>query len=156
MTYIRRQHGKRIRRTGFTFPEIAISAFLIVLLAVFAADIAILIFACSVNDKDCRDVVRAAALQPNVNQAQLFAAASCKNHKTDGFFISPIYLVGGVNYVDFGGNPPVGQTPYVQCTTAVDVTLPAPLVFFGATFTNKMTFKQMYTSPIIKTKYLLP
>jgi|SRR5271156_1143351 hypothetical protein len=143
-------------RRGFSFAEMAASAFLIILLAVFCVDITMLIFACSVNDKACRDVVRVAAQQSTGSAALQFAQASVKNHQTDGFFISPIALVGGVNYQDFGGNPPVGQTPYVQATTQVKVTLPAPLLFFGATFTNKFNFTQTYTSPIVKTKYILP
>lgn len=122
---------------------------------VLAADISLLIFGCSVNDKACRDVVRAAAQQSNANQSLQFAIAEVKNHKTDGFFISPIQLISGVNYQDFGGSPPPGQCPYVQATTSVNVTLPAPLYFFGASFTNQVQFSQTYTSPIIKTKYTL-
>jgi len=101
-------------------------------------------------------VVRAAAQQPNAPQALQFAQASAKNHQTDGIFISPIKLVNGVNYQDFGGNPPLGEAPYVQATTQVTVTLPAPIYFFGATFTNQFNFSQTYTSPIVKTKYILP
>jgi hypothetical protein len=126
------------------------------LLAVFTADIALLIFACSVNDKACRDVVRAAAQQPTAAQALLFAQAAVKSVPTDGIFISPIQLVGGVNYNDFGGNPPAGMCPFVQVTTQINVTLPAPIYFFGASFTNHVSFSQIYTSPIIKTKYVLP
>ncbi|MBK7748533.1 MAG: prepilin-type N-terminal cleavage/methylation domain-containing protein [Candidatus Obscuribacter sp.] len=144
-------------RSGFSLIEVMISGFLLVLLAVFAADLCLLIFGCSVNDKCCRDVVRAAAQQPNAIKALQFAQASVKNHKTDGTFISPITLVGNtVNYNDFGGAPPVGQAPFVQVTTRVTVTLPAPIYFFGGTFTNQMDFTQTYTSPIVKTKYLLP
>ena len=120
------------------------------------ADLALAIFACSVNDKACLDVVRSAAQQSTAAQALLFAQAEVKNHKTDGFFISPITLVGGViNYQDFAGAPPVGQTPYVQATTTVHVVLPMPLYFFGASFTNNLQFSQTYTSAIIKTKYAL-
>jgi hypothetical protein len=143
------------QRRGFSFAEVAASAFLMVILAIFTADICLLIFACSVNDKACRDVVRAAAQQPNAQQALLFAQAAVKAHQTDGFFISPINLVT-VTYQDFAGNPPVGMTPYVQVITQVNVTLPAPLYFFGASFTNHISFSQIYTSPIIKTKYILP
>jgi hypothetical protein len=144
------------RSGGFSLAEVAVSSFLVILLAIFTADICLLIFGCSVNDKACRDVVRAAAQQPTAQKALLFAQASVANHKTDGFFISPITLVNGVNYQDFAGNPPPGQTPYVQVITQVTVTLPAPLYFFGQSFTNVVQFKQIYTSPIIKTKYVLP
>jgi hypothetical protein len=150
-----RQRGSKIRTSaGFSFAEVAATSFLVILLAAFTADLCLLIFACSVNDKACRDVVRAAAQQTNAAQALLFAQATAKNHQTDGFFISPINLVS-VNYVDFGGNPPAGQAPYVQATTRVDVTLPVPIYFFGATFTNHYSFSQIYTSPIIKTKFVL-
>lgn len=142
---------------GFSLIEVCITGFLLVILGVFAADICLLIFGCAVNDKACRDVVRAAAQQSNAPKALQFAQASVANHKTDGTFISPITLVGGtINYNDFGGNPPAGQTPFVQVTTQVTVTLPAPIYFFGASFTNTINFTQTYTSPIIKTKYLLP
>ncbi len=147
--------GKIRRAKGFSFPEVAISSFLVIFFTVLSADLSLLIFACSVNDKACRDVVRAAANQPNANQALQFAIAETKMHKTDGFFISPIQLVNGVNYQDFGGNPPAGQCPYVQATTSVNVNLPMPLYFFGASFTNQVQFSQCYTSPIIKTKYTL-
>ena len=144
------------RVLGFSFPEVAVTSFLIIFLAVMSLDICLLIFGCSVNDKACRDVVRAAAQQPNASQALAFAIASTHNHQTDGIFISPITLVNGVNYNDFSGNVPAGETPYVQVTTQVLVTLPAPLYFFGDSFTNQITFKQTYTSPIVKTKFILP
>jgi len=142
--------------SGFSFAEVAISSFLVMILAIVCINISILVFACSVNDKACRDAVRAAAQQPNAARAQNFAVASIKNHKTDGYFISPITLTN-FNYNDFNGNPPPpGQCPLVQVTTSVDVTLPAPVIFFGATLTNKMKFSQIYTSPIIKTKIVMP
>jgi hypothetical protein len=152
-----RHKTSRLRNNkAFSLAEVAATSFLFVMLGVFAADICLLIFGCSVNDKACRDVVRAAAQQATAAKALQFAVASVKNHKTDGFFISTISLVGGaVNYNDFGGNPPAGQTPYVQVTTQVTVTLPAPIYFFGAGFTNQMSFSQTYTSPIIGTKYIL-
>lgn len=153
---MKKLHLSRCRNSvGFSFIEVAISSFLVIILAVIAINISILVFACAVNDKACRDAVRAAAQQPNAAKAQNFALASIKNHKTDGFFISQIQLTN-FNYNDFGGAPPPGQCPLVQVTTSVDVTLPAPLIFFGASLTNKMKFSQIYTSPIIKTKVVMP
>ncbi len=141
---------------AFSLAEVAVSAFLVMVLAVLSINIAILVFACSVNDKACRDAVRAAAQQPNAAKARVFALASIKNHKTDGFFLSQIQLTN-FNYNDFNGNPPpVGLCPLVQVTTSVNVTLPAPVIFFGASLTNKITFSQIYTSPIIKTKIVMP
>lgn len=145
----------RRKAAGFSFAEVASTSFLIVLLAVFIVSICLLVFACSVNDQACRDAVRAAAQQLNASTATTFAQASVTNHKTDGFFIGKIQLAS-VTYNDFGGNPPTGQCPYVQVTTSVNVTLPVPLYFFGASFTNQFTFSQTYTSPIIKVKYTLP
>ena len=147
---------KKLRKiTGLSFPEVAASSFLVIILAVFTADISLIIFAVSVNDKACRDVVRAAAQQATAAQAMVFAQASVKNHKTDGIFISPIQLSQFI-YNDYGGNPPAGACPFVTVTTLVNVTLPAPLYFFGASFTNQLQFSQTYTSPIIRTKYILP
>ena len=133
----------------------AASSFLIIVLAALTLDVSLLILAFSVNDKVCSDVVRAAAQQTTASQAMIFAAASIKNHKTDGVFISPITLTL-LNYCDYGGSPPAGETPFVQVVTTVKVKLPVPLYFFGASWTNDMTYSQTYTSPIIKTKYVLP
>ncbi|RTL44581.1 MAG: hypothetical protein EKK48_04845 [Candidatus Melainabacteria bacterium] len=153
---MKKLHLSKYRNSsGFSFIEVAISSFLVMILAVIAINISILVFACAVNDKACRDAVRAAAQQPNAAKAQNFALASIKNHKTDGFFISQIQLTN-FNYNDFNGAPPPGQCPLVQVTTSVDVTLPAPLIFFGTSLTNKMKFSQIYTSPIIKTKVVMP
>ena len=141
--------------TGLSFPEVAATSFLVIILAIFTADISLIIFAFSVNDKACRDVVRAAAQQSTAPQAMLFAQASVKNHTTDGIFISPIVLTT-LNYNDYGGNVPPGACPFVTATTTVNVTLPAPLYFFGASFTNHFQYSQTYTSPIVRTKYILP
>ena len=146
--------SRRLKNSGFSLAEVAITSFLIIFFTALSADLALLIFACSVNDKACRDVVRACAQQTNAADSAAFAAAETKNHKTDGVFISPIRLVA-VTYQDFAGTPPAGKTPYVQATTSVNVTLPLPLLFFGLSFTNNMSFSQTYTSPIIKTKYVL-
>lgn len=146
--------GRKSR--AFSLAEVAASSFLVILLAIFTADICLLIFGCSVNDKACRDVVRAAAQQPNAVKALQFATASANNHKTDGFFVSSVTLPNGLVYQDFGGNPPAGETPYVSATTAVTVHLLAPIYFFGASFTDHITFTQTYTSPIIKTKTIQP
>ncbi|MBU6454775.1 MAG: hypothetical protein KGS72_23610 [Cyanobacteria bacterium REEB67] len=155
--HLKAKYRRPRRAAAFSLAEVAATSFLFVILGIFSANICLLIFGCSVNDKACRDVVRAAAQQSTAAKALQFAQASVNNHKTDGHFISPITLVGGtVNYNDYGGNPPAGQTPYVQATTRVTVNLPAPLFFFGAGFTNQMNFSQTYTSPIIRTKYLLP
>lgn len=145
---------RRPTKSAFSFIEILASCFLMIVLAVFTADICLLIFACSVNDRACRDVVRAAAQQPNGSKAMQFAQASVANHATDGTFISPIILKTLV-YQDYGGNPPAGQPPYVQAVTTVNVTTPTPIFFFGAAFTNHFSFSQIYTSPIVKTKYIL-
>ena len=142
-------------QSAMSFAEVAASSFLVIIMAALALDISLLIFAFSVNDKACIDVVRVAAQQTTASQAMIFASASIKNHKTDGVFISPIALTL-LNYHDYGGTPPVGETPYVQVTTSVTVKMPVPLYFFGASWTNDMHYSQTYTSPIIKTKYVLP
>ena len=132
---------------AFSLAEVAATSFLVILLAIF-----FFFF----NDKACRDVFRAAAQQQDARKALLFAYSSANNHTTDGYFIGPVTLPKGVVYQDYGGSPPSGQTPFVSVTTAVQVTLPAPLYFFGASFTNQITFTQTYTSPIIKTKFAAP
>ena len=156
MTSLNRQTKKKnFRLSGFSLAEVAISSSLIIFFTMLALDLGLLIFACSVNDKACRDVVRAAAQQSNSYNAYKFAQASVRNHKTDGMFISRIQLTG-LNYNDFGGNPPAGMCPYVQATTSVNVLVPLPICYFGTSFTNNIQFSQIYTSPIVKTKYILP
>jgi hypothetical protein len=148
---------KRNRRSskGASFAELAVSSFLVIILCGFACDICLLIFGCSVNDRACRDATRAAAQAADSAKAWQLADGSVKNHKTDGVMISPVKLIT-VNYNDYGGNPPAGECPYVSVWTQVQVKLPVPLYFFGASFANDMTYTQCYTSPIVRTRYVLP
>lgn len=149
----------KIRRNGgFSFLEVATSSFLVLVLVILSINVCLLVFGCQINDTAARDAARAASLAPDATKAWNLATASVKSHKTDGTFIGAITLMPGAafQYQDFGGSPPAGQCPFVKVTTKTRVTLPTPIYFFGASFTNVFDFSQTYTSPIVKTKYLLP
>ncbi len=148
----------RRRSGGFSFLEVATSSFLVLVLVILSINICLLIFGCQINDTACRDAARAASLASDSAKAWALATASVRSHKTDGTFIGTITLLGGsaFQYQDFAGAPPAGQCPFVRVTTRTRVTLPTPIYFFGASFTNVFDFSQTYTSPIVKTKYLLP
>lgn len=146
------------RNSGFSFLEVATSSFLVMVLIILTINVCLLIFGCQINDTACRDAARAASLAPDSTKAWNLAMASVRSHKTDGTFIGTITLLPGAafQYQDFGGAVPAGQCPFVRVTTRTRVTLPVPIYFFGASFSNVFDFSQTYTSPIVKTKYLLP
>jgi hypothetical protein len=142
---------------AMSFMEIAATSFLAVLFVLLGVDICLLLFGCYINDAACRDAARAAAQASDSAKGNAYAVAAVKARVTDGNFISqPTLVQGGFVYQDFGGQPPVNDTPYVTATTKVTVTLPVPIAFFSATFINKMDFTQTYTFPLVRTKYLLP
>jgi hypothetical protein len=143
--------------TGMTFIEIAATSFLAILFTLLGVDVCLLLFGAYVNDAACRDAARAAAQASDSAKGQAFAQAAVKARLTDGNYVGqPVLVPGGFVYQDFGGQPPINDTPYVTATTMTTVKLPAPITFFSATFINKMDFTQTYTFPIVKTKQLLP
>jgi len=145
--------------SGINFVEVAISAFLMIALAGMALDISLVIFGWNYLDTICRDAVRSAAQQSDVANAILAAQSQLKIHATDGYYISQPALISLVSpdfvYNDYGGNPPENTSPYVTTTCMVNVKVPAPVFFFGATFspTGSFQLRRRYTFPIIKTKF---
>lgn len=152
-----RTSGRRRPGAGFSFAEVAATAFFVICFAALGVDIAILTFSASINDSACRNAARAAAQGSDLTKATAMANAAVKAHKTDGYFISQPTITM-LNYQTFGGTPPAGETPFVQVKTEVTVKLPVPILFFGVTFNDNqdMVFQQTYAYPIIKTKILMP
>jgi Flp pilus assembly protein TadG len=134
-----------------------ISIFLAIM-AMFSADVGIVIFASAVNDRACRDACRAAAQADNYATSLKLAQAAVKAHKGDGYFISqPIVDTSKFVYQDYAGSPPPDTSPFVSVTTNTTVKIPAPVVFVGINYgTNgSMTFSKTYTFPIVKTQLYL-
>jgi hypothetical protein len=145
-------------RGGNTIIELATISSLLVVVALFCANIGIVSMGSALNDQACRDACRAAAQGSNLNEATNMARASLKAHVADGYFIStPSIIQGGVFYQDFGGNPPPDTSPYVEVSTRNVVKIPAPVLFFGAKFgqDGSMTFTKKYTFPIVRTTLYL-
>lgn len=145
---------------GASSMELAVGAILMITFSVLAINMILLNFAMCLNDAVCRDACRAAAQTNNVTSAIQAANAQLKLHATDGVFVSQPVLAstGSPDFVynDYSGNPPANQSSYVTVTTSVNVKVPAPIVFFGATFYSKngtLQMKRRYTFPIIKEQF---
>jgi hypothetical protein len=147
-----------MRKRGNTIIELAGVSSLLVVIALFCADIGIVSFGASLNDQACRDACRAAAQGSDVATATNMAKASLKAHLADGYFITtPAMKAGGLVYEDFSGSPPPDTSPYVEVTTSNTVRIPAPVLFFGAKFGKggTMNFSKKYTFPIVRTTLYL-
>lgn len=149
-------------RRGIGCIEVAISTFMMIAISSLALDSTLIIIASSLNDAACRDAARAAAQCNNSASALQAAQTQLAMHATDGYFVSQPQLTSTTSpdfvYQDFSGNPPQNTSPYVTVTTAVNVRVPCPIVFFGVGFNsqssnNTMLFKRQYTFPIIKEKF---
>lgn len=139
--------------------EIAIAAFLMIVLATFGLDLSLIIFGMDLNDSACRDAARAAAQQNTQAKALQAAQSQLSVHATDGFWISQPILKStsapDFVYNDFLGNQPANVAPYVTVTTLVSIRCPAPILFFGASFirSGQIQFARRYTFPIVKQKF---
>jgi len=147
---VKRKGSRRAREAGFTFAEKAIAAVFLIVFATIVFNIAILIISTSINDSACRSATQAARQGSDYTIATSLANAAVKAHRTDGYFISQPAITF-LDYHTFDGNPPPGETPYVQIRTEVTVKLPVPLLVFGVKLNDDQTmiFKQMYAYPII-------
>jgi hypothetical protein len=135
--------------------ELACGSFFFTLFAVLAVQMGISLFGAFYNDQACRDAARAAAQGQNITQATQQAQTVLKTHRVIGGYISSPSLQIPIVYNDFGGNPPVATSPYVQLTTKTTMTMPfGPLAFFnaGTLQDGKMVFTQTYTFPIVRTQ----
>jgi hypothetical protein len=151
--------GKRSSRShsGLGALEVAITSFLMIVVSVLALDIGLMNFAFAINDAACRDAARQAAQCTNATTAILAAQTQLKMHSTDGVFLSQPAMVGTTSpnfvYQDYAGNPPANTSAYVTVTTVVNIRMPFPIVFYGASFYtggNTVAAVRRYTFPIIK------
>lgn len=138
--------------------ELGASAFVLAVLAIFCADIGVLLYGANVNDRACRDAARAAA-QTSSQQAALAAAeASLSAYAVDGYYLKDLILdYDSFVYEDFGGSAPPDQSPFVVVSTSLTAKIPAPVLFFGASFgkDGEHNFSRTYTFPIVKTQLML-
>lgn len=145
---------------GSSIIELGTISSMLVVIAVFCANIGILALGSSINDRACRDAARSAAQASNYATALQMAEAALVAHQADGYFItSPQITASGFVYQDYGGNPPSNTSPYVQVTTTNQVRVPAPLFYMGgAVFgpNGTITCTRTYNFPIVKTTLYLP
>ena len=147
-----------MRSKGNTIIELATISSLLVVVALFCANIGIISMGAALNDQACRDACRAAAQGSNLTEATNMAKASLKAHVADGYFITtPAMVPGMLVYQDFAGSPPPDTSPYVEVSTSNTVKIPAPVLFFGAKFGQggTMKFTKKYSFPIVRTTLYL-
>jgi Flp pilus assembly protein TadG len=153
---------KRRNQKGSSAIELASIAMCMAVMAVFCADLAVIMMGLTLNDRACRDAARSAAQASNYNSSLSAAQAALKAHKMDGYYVTqPALDPTKFVYQDYSGTPPLDTSPYVTVSTSVTVRLPAPVFFFTASFKGNggngtMTFQQTYTYPIVKTQLYLP
>ena len=151
----------RRRTSGSSLIEIAIPSLFLMVVVFFCIDAYVWVQSFMLNDLACRDATRSAAqaVPPNGSTdlsayrsaAREAALSQLKMHIDNGPYIKNPTLVN-MEWNDYGGVLPAPpDTPYVTCTTSLDVSLPVPLTFMGATVLKdgKLTFKRSYTFPII-------
>lgn len=133
--------------------ELACSSVFFVIFAIFGVYLATLVLCAQINDTACRDAARAAAETQDSTQATTAATTILSSFATSSSFMTPPTLKNLV-YQDYGGTPPAETSPYVSVTTVSDATIPfAPMQLFGGEFgSEKYTFTQTYTFPIVNTK----
>jgi Flp pilus assembly protein TadG len=99
---------------GVNALEVAINAFLVIVITAITVDVSLVFLANSINDSACRDAARAAGAVVSTNtdtysttQAKALASAQAQMtvHKTDGFLITGLT----------GGNTPTLTMPVFYC-----------------------------------------
>jgi Flp pilus assembly protein TadG len=146
------------RRGGHTIIELGAIAVLLVVIAMFSADIGVIVLGTTMNERACRDASRAAAQCSDAVAAQKAAQAALAAYAADGYFVTtPVLNTGSFVYQDFLGSPPADTSPFVTVTTSTQVKVPAPIFLWGASFGSggTMTFSKTYTFPIVKTQLYL-
>ncbi|MBX9567486.1 MAG: hypothetical protein K2X77_01265 [Candidatus Obscuribacterales bacterium] len=151
---------------GSSIVELGAIAFIMPVIMLICVNVGVMVFAAYINDSACRDAARAAAQRSNPSDAYQVANIVVKNHSaTCGGLISSLVLLGqdpgpvgtatgsSFEYNSFAdpttGESNIDEGPYVKVTTQLLASLPAPIVFDGASFTNQVKFKQSYIFPIV-------
>ncbi len=160
------------RQSGASIVELASISILFVILALLCVDAGVLVMATSALDEAVRDAGRAAAETSKQADAKNAATQALKKHLGESNpVLKNLALVGDVVYEPYDGanklfiksdtgstgldGAPAGQmlaTPFVRLTAGIDAVVPAPILFFGASFGKGGTlrFEQTATFPIIK------
>lgn len=148
--------GKRDlrNRKASAILELASISVLLVVIAMFCADVLILAIGSGIAERSCRDAARMAAEANNYQTSLKLAQTAVKAYKGDGYFvISPTVNSASFQYNDYGGSPPEGKSPFVRVSTSCQVRIPAPILVYGLNWGtgNMLTFQKTYVFPIIKT-----
>jgi len=135
---------------GTGLAELALGMISVIIIAFFALDIGTAMVSYGVNDRACRDAVRAAAQGQNATEATKLAKQIVKTYETGSGLISKPEVLS-VNYNDFAGSPPDGVSPFVTVTTRVTARAVAPLNVFGKPMAGgTFPLTKTYTFPIVK------
>lgn len=143
--------------------ELAATAILLVIMAIFCFDASILIYANSILDEAARDAARCAALTENADSAEEAARIALSRHAVSVPFVSNLKLSAPVEYVTHfdgalaaipdpnGGPGTIPPVPYVKVQASINANIPAPLAVFGSVFgaMGDLTFHDVSTFPLL-------
>lgn len=139
-------------RRGTGLAELAMAGCILIGMALFALDIGVAMMTFNLNDRACRDAARAAAQASDATEAENLAKQIIKSYPHVGVLATNTQVLG-VKYVDFNGNPPANESPFVAVTTRTDCRTIAPLRIFGAEMVKaKFPVVKTYVFPIVKLK----
>jgi hypothetical protein len=141
---------KKRTQTGTVMAELAIGCLLTVTMGLFALDLGSAMLCYGINERACRDAARAAAQGTTPAEAENLAKKIVQSFAVAGGLITAPEVTG-VNYVDFGGNPPDGTCPFVTVTTRSTARPIAPLSMFGKPVAGgAFPIAKTYTFPIVR------
>lgn len=130
--------------------ELGIAALIMIGIIAFGLNICFAMIGYTMNDRACRDAARSAAQGANFVEATQRANRILASYRGS----SPLFrnlTLDPVLYVDFGGNPPPGQAPFVRVTTTAQSDVPCAINLFGNNvFGSSMQYRRSYTFPIVK------
>jgi Flp pilus assembly protein TadG len=146
------------RQKGHSIIELSTMALLFAVLAMFCADVGILLMGSSTNERACRDACRAAAQADNYAAALKMAQAATQAYKSSsGFISSPAVDSTSFVYQDYAGSPPPDTSPFVSVTTNTNIKVPIPVFIWAVGYGkgDSVTFRKTYNFPIVKTQLYL-
>lgn len=144
-----RHHGRS--QKGSCMIDLGFACLALIVLAVFGMNMCFALVSFSMTDRACRDAARAAAQASNRTQAQQLAQAVLRSYKSQSSLMVTQPLLQSLDFTDFGGNPPSGQSPFVRVTTFSSVRMPAPVRVFGQNvFSATIPLRKTYVFPIVK------
>lgn len=140
---------------GTMLIDLVFTTMLVSALGAIGANAAVIILACNVNDAACRDAARAAAQTTSAAQALMAAQTQLTIHSTGSSFVTQPELSSSSSpdfiYNDYGGSPPPDTSSYVAVTTTVNISIPAPIMYFGTRFgSGPILYRKRYVFPIVK------